>query len=117
MENKPVVVFLGDSMMMDGIVVSQENREIIKSIRLDPSATNLIECLENVKPDLIVFELGSVGSHSVLSVLSEQPGLPLFALDLDLSRVIVMNTQQRFTNSIKELYQLIQDEINAAPHL
>jgi len=117
MEDKPVVVFLGDSMMIDGIVVSLENNELIKTIRFDPSTTNLIECLKDAKPDLIVFELGSVRSHSILSLLSERPGLPLFALDLDCSRVIVVNSHQRFTKSIKELHRLFQDEVNAAPHL
>jgi len=114
MERQTVVVLLGDSMMMDGITVDLVKNEAIRSIQLDPSTANLNELLKSTSPDLIVFELGTAWSQSILSLLSEQPGSLLLGLDLEFSRVIVMNSHQRFTKSIEELLQLFQDEISAA---
>ncbi len=113
MGKQTVVVILGNSMMMDGITVSLANNKTIRSIQIDPSTTNLNELLKSTEPDLIVFELGTAWSQSILSLLSEHPGMPLFGLDLEFSRVIVINSYQRFTKSIEELSQLFQDEVSA----
>jgi hypothetical protein len=110
MEQQTVVALLVDSMMMDGIAVSLTRYEAIRLIRLDPTAINLKDCLQTIVPDLIIFELGTVWFHAILSLLSEQPGLLLVGLDLECSRVIIMNSQQHQTKSIEELTQLFQDE-------
>ena len=117
MEKQTVVVLLGISLMMDGIIDSLIKNEALRSIQIDPSVANLNEQIRSAKPDLIVFELGTVCSQSILSLLSEQPGLLLLGLDLELSRVIVMNSHQRFTRSIEELTQLFQDEVSAVLHV
>ena len=115
MEKQTVVVFLGDSVLMEGVAVSLVHNESIISIRVDPATANLIECLRSIAPDLIIFELGTLWSSTILSLLSEQPGLQLLGLDIDCSRVIIMNSYQRYTKSIEELSQLFQDEVSAAP--
>ena len=115
MEKQTVVVFLGDSMLIEGITVSLAHNKLIKSIHVDPATINLKECLRSIAPDLILFELGTVWSPTILSLLSEQPGLHLLALDVDCSRVIIMNSYQRYTKSIEELSQLFQDEVRATP--
>lgn len=110
MEQQTVVALLGDSMMMDGIAVSLTKYETITPIRLDPATTNLKDCLQTIAPDLIIFELGTIWFHAILSLLSERPGLLLVGMDLECSRVIIMNSHQYQTKSIEELTQLFQDE-------
>lgn len=116
MEKQTVVALLGDSMMIDGIAVSLARYEAIRPIRLDPAARNLKDCLHTVMPNFIIFELDTLWSHAILSLLSEQPGLLLMGLDLVGSRVIVMNSHQHQTKSIEELTQLFQDEGHVVPH-
>ncbi|HET6445238.1 MAG TPA: hypothetical protein VFI27_11730 [candidate division Zixibacteria bacterium] len=115
MEKQTIVALLGNSMMMDGIAVSLAENEEVISLRLDPSTMNLQERLLRIKPDLILYELDSDWAHTILSLLSEQPGTLLLALDADCSRVIIMNSRQRLTKSMEELYQLFQDEVDLAP--
>ena len=115
MEKHTVVVLLGNSMMMDGIAVSLANNDAVSSLQVDPSIANLQGRLKHIEPDLILYELDSDWAHSILSLLSEQPGTLLLGLDADCSRVIVMNSRQRLTKSMEELYELFQDEVELAP--
>lgn len=115
MEKQTVVVFLGDSVLMEGIAVSLAHNKSINCMRVDPATANMLDCLRSIAPDLIVFELGTMWSFAILSLLSEQPGLQLLGLDIDCSRVIIMNSYQRYTKSIEELSQLFQDEVNVVP--
>lgn len=116
MEKQTVVVFLGDSVLIEGIAVSLAHNKSINSMQVDPVTANLLDCVRSIAPDLIVFELGTIWSSTILSLLSEQPGLQLLGLDTDRSRVIIMNSYQRYTKSIEELAQLFHDKVNAAPY-
>lgn len=111
MKKQPVVILLGDSMLMEGVAVSLACNEALRTQRLDPAAADLHARLGSIAPDLIAFELGTEWSHAILSLLQEQPGSLLLGLDLNCSRVIVMNSHQHLTKSMQELYQLFQDEV------
>lgn len=115
MEKKSVVVFLGDSLLMDGIAASLAKDEAFKSIRWDPAGAKLDAFLQSTMPDLIFFELDSSWSSAIFALLSKRPGLMLLGLDLNCSRVIVMNSHQRYTKSIAELSKFLQDEVHTEP--
>ena len=110
MERRPLVVLLGDSLLMDGIAVGLADRKMPGTIRMDSDVIDLRECLKTLQPDLVIFELGAPQSLAILSLLSEQPGIQLMGLDPACSRVIVLNSQQHLTPTINELCQLVQAE-------
>jgi hypothetical protein len=110
MERRPLVVLLGDSLLMDGIAVSLAGKEMPGTIRMDSDVVDVREHLKTLQPDLVIFELGTPTSTAILSLLSQQPGIQLMGLDPACSRVIVLNSQQHPTPTMYELYQVVQAE-------
>jgi len=110
MERRPLVVLLGDSLLMDGIAVSLAGREMPGTIRMDSDVVDIREHLKTLQPDLVIFELGTPTSTAILSLLSQQPGIQLMGLDPACSRVIMLNSQQHPTPTMYELYQVVQAE-------
>jgi hypothetical protein len=107
MEQRPLVVLLGDSLLMDGIAVSLAGRKMPGTIRRD-SGVDIKECLKTLQPDLVIFEMGASQLPALLALLSEQPGIQLIGLDPACSRVIVLNSQQHVIPTMNELCQVVQ---------
>ena len=112
MEKRPLVVLLGDSLLMDGVAVSLAGRKSWGMVRLDIDVLDIGECLESLNPDLIVFELDSPWSPPILSLITEQPGILLIGLDLSRSRAIVLNSHHHLTQTMNDLCQLVQAQAN-----
>jgi hypothetical protein len=110
MEKRPLVVLLGDSLLMDGVAVSLAGRPKLRMVRMDPDVTDIGECLESLKPDLIVFELDNPRSPMIFSILREHPGILLIGLDPDSSQAIVLNSQQHITETMNDLAEIVQVE-------
>jgi hypothetical protein len=117
MQPRPLVVLLGDSLLMDGIAVSLAGRKMPGTIRMDSDVLDIRENLKTLQPDLVIFELGAPQSPAILSLLKEQPGIHLMGLDPACSRVIVLNSQQHPTPTMNELYQVVQAETGQQVHL
>jgi hypothetical protein len=95
---------------MDGVAVSLAGRRSWGIVRLDIDVLDVGQCLQSLNPDLIVFELDSPWSPSVLSLIKEQSGTLLIGLDLSCSRAIVLNSHQHLTQTMNDLCQLVQAE-------
>lgn len=117
MEQRPLVVLLGESLLMDGVAVSLAGKGMLGTIRMDSDVVDIRECLETLQPDLIIFELDAPQSPSVLSLLREQPGILLIGLDLACSRAIVLNSRQQMTRTMSELCLMVQAEADQKAHL
>jgi hypothetical protein len=72
MEQRPLVVLLGESLLMDGVAVSLAGKGMLGTIRMDSDVVDIRECLETLQPDLVIFELDTPQSSHVLSLLREQ---------------------------------------------
>jgi hypothetical protein len=111
MEELPLVVLLGESLLMDGLAVSLAGRPTLGMIRIDTDIVDDRKCLEFLKPDLILFELDHPWAPDILSLLSEQPGIWLIGLHLSSSRAIVLNSHQHMTQTMNDLYQVVQAKV------
>jgi len=112
MENQHQVVLLGDSVLMDGVADSLAERNFNNIIRINTIAGNVRELILSLEPDLVVFEHSLPKTNPILSILSERPGTLLLALDLNTSRVIVLNSHHRQTRSMQELCEIICCEVD-----
>jgi hypothetical protein len=108
MEKRPLVVLLGDSVLIEGVAASLGDREAPEVIHVDTPSADIHERLESLEPDLVVFELDSPYASPILSLLKEHPGLTLVGLDLTCSRAIVLNSQPFFAPSLDELVHMIE---------
>jgi hypothetical protein len=107
MIKRPLVVLLGDSVLIDGVAVSLEGCQELGVARLDTPVIDIEACIQTLKPDVVVFELDSLYSLHILSLLTEQPGIQLVGLDLTSSRVLVLNSRQHTTRSMDEFSHVI----------
>jgi hypothetical protein len=107
MSRQPLVVLLGDSVLIDGVAVSLGGSQVMGVARISTLTSNIDECLESLKPDVVVFELDSPYSSLVFSLLREQPELRLVGLDLACSQVIVLNSHQHTMGAMSELAHIV----------
>jgi hypothetical protein len=110
METRPLVVLLGDSLLMDGIAISLAGNQLLEMTRLDAHVSDVRQRLHTLKPDLVIFELDTPRLPCILSLLQEQPGILLIGLDLACSRAIVLNSHQHLTPTLNELCRVVQAE-------
>jgi hypothetical protein len=108
MDERPLIVLLGDSLLMDGVAMSLGDGWRVGVVQMDASIAEMGERLRSLKPELILFELDSPGTPAVFSLLREEPGTLLLGLDRDCSQVIVLNSSRHPTRSMQELGQLVQ---------
>jgi hypothetical protein len=118
MPKPPLVVLLGDSLLIEGVAFSLTNRPMMNVIQIDPALLQMRDCWKCLEPDLIVFELGAPWSEELLTLLNEQPHIQLAGLDPSNCRLVVMTSHQYRTQTMQELLQVVEDqtkEQNAFP--
>jgi hypothetical protein len=108
MGKQPLVVLLGDSVLIESVAVSLGGSRVLGVTRIDTLAANIEECLVSLKPDLVVFELDSPYSPLAFSYLRERSCVQLVGLDLTCSRVIVLDSQQHAMRTMSELAHVVQ---------
>ena len=116
MGKQPLVVFLGDSTLIDSVAFSLRDSRVLSVTRIDTLTADIEERLASLKPDLVVFELDSPYSPLVLSCLRERPCIQLVGLDLTHSRVIVLDSQQLDNPTLDDLCRMIQTKVSESVH-
>jgi len=102
---------------MNGVAISLAGNQWLEMTRLDAHATDVRQRLFTLKPDLVIFELDAPPIPCILSLLWEQPGIPLIGLDLACSRAIVLNSQQLDPPTLDDLCRMIQTKVSEGVHL
>ena len=108
MDNRPLIALLGESLLMDGVAVSLEDREVLEVMRLDASIPDIGGCLRFLAPDVVVFELDIPQYSSIVSLLRQQPGIRLLGLEPDSNRVVVLNSRHHSARTMGDLYHVVQ---------
>ena len=111
MSNRPLVVLLGNSLLMDGVAVSLTTRQLLGMVRMDVGADDIRQRIRSLEPDLVVFELDKPGTEKIISLIKDQPDLLLIGLDIDCSQAIVLNSRQQPTPSMNDLRRVVQEAI------
>ena len=110
MENGLQVLLLGDSVLMDGVAHSLKERRVTSLVYLEEGDDGIEERVHQLKPDLIVYEIGILKTETILSLLCEQDGVLLLALDISSSKVIIQQNHSRYASSMQELCEIILEE-------
>jgi hypothetical protein len=112
MQRRPLVVLLGDSVLIDSVSVRLGEKEVPGVIHLNVPSIEVHKQLGDLKPDLVVFELDSPYTSPVYTFLREHPGILLVGLDLTCSRAIVLNSQQLDTPTLDDLCHVVQTKVS-----
>ena len=111
MDKQPQVVLLGRSVFMDSVATNLIERQFSDVIRLNTETSEFNTLVNSLQPDLIVYEHETQTIDPISSLLVQQSGALLIAIDLNRSQVIVLDCQLRPTRSIKELCEIIRVEV------
>ena len=117
MEKRPLILILGDSLLMEGIAVSLAGCPQLSLIGIDYSEFDVWQKIDSLNPDAILFELEIPQSPLILWLLKERPGILLLGLDLSRSRVIVLNSRQHCSKTMHDLCQIVEAETGAIERL
>jgi len=93
---------------MDSVAGSLTRSDMLDFKRMDFISEG--DSIETLKPEYIMFELDTPQTNDVLALLSRLPGTLLLGIDLNCSRVFVMNSQEYITRSMKDLNRLFELE-------
>jgi hypothetical protein len=110
MEKRPLILILGDSLLMEGIAVSLAGCPQLSLIGIDYSEFDVWQKIDSLNPDAILFELEIPQSPLIFWLLKERPGILLLGLDLSRSRVIVLNSRQHCSKTMHDLCQIVEAE-------
>lgn len=111
MAHQPSVLLLGESLFMDSIAERLSEREMSHIIRISSKTQNGRELASSFNPDLIVYELDSQNSNSILKIIREQSNTMHLAIDLVCNQIILLNCQRKPADSLQELCDLVSQEI------
>lgn len=114
MIDRPRVVLVGNSLLMDGIAISLADTQMRGFERTEMECGDLQERLEALEPDLIVFELDHPLASAVRSLLSAKSELLLIGLDKENCHAVVLNSRKRFTRTMADLCRLVEEEVYPA---
>ncbi len=108
MENRRTILLVGDSLLMDTVEASLNGKQELGVMRLHSGVGNMEECIKSLSPDMVIFDWDTSFSQFALSMLRDQPGVPLLGLDVSSSTVIVLSSQQFTPLSVSDLTLVIQ---------
>jgi len=108
MENRRIVVLVGDSLLMDTVEASLGENQEFGVMRIYTTVTNIADRLKSLYPDAIIFDWDTPHSEFVLSLLKNQPGIPLLGLDVTCSKATALFSEQHLTLTINDLARVVK---------
>lgn len=104
MSVKKKVLIYGRSLNLEGIGVSLKLDGNLDVIVIELGEQN---CLENLNPEVILFDLAEPPKELNLALLRKQPGVLLIGVEPSSNEVLVLSGQRNRVLSTDELVQLI----------
>jgi len=110
----PNVVLLGGSVLMEGVARYLVNETTIQMIQHEDITHFDIADLWALRPAIIIFVVESLPVGKLIHLMSCCPEVPWVAIDSNCSQVSVMNSRNYVTQSMKDLFSIIQEMIHVA---
>lgn len=87
------VALYGNSLVLASIGARFKRRTGLQPVTIDPALPGAIEKLNMVQPDVVVVDLGSAQSDSVVAPWKARPEILLIGVDLGTDRMLVLSGQ------------------------
>ena len=108
MENRRIVVLVGDSLLMDTVEASLGEDQEFGVMRMYTTVTDIAERLQSLCPDAVIFDWDAPHVDFVLAMLKQRPGVPLLGLDVTCSQVTVLCSEQHLTLTVNDLARVVR---------
>ena len=117
MRNQPLVLLLGESILMEGVAASLAKSQLICMRHQVSVDLDLGGYIRHTQPDMIIFELGSASIEAMLSGLCQYTNILILGLDLDCQRAVVLISKQLPVQSMNDLGRLLERETRLHIHV
>jgi hypothetical protein len=111
MEEKVQVIVLGDSLLMDSVMINLQDELALNVTRVDASCINDKECLKSLDAEIFIFELDTPQPGAIVSLLKELTDALFLAIDTNCSQVVELGSARHSIENMKELCQLAQTRL------
>ena len=108
MQQPHKVVLYGNSMFLAGAQASLSSEQGFQFISLDVACENAAERLIQLAPQVLIFDMATTNSESVLPFLSHCPTLRLVGLDTTRNIVTLYSSEQFIELTFGDLAQIIK---------
>ncbi len=106
-----VLALCGESLLIEGIEASLKGREGVEIVRLNPSQPTAVQVLDELSPDIIVFDLTPSQLSSFFCFLRTHPDVVLIGLDLDCDLALLLSGEWGLLPTVADIQQVIEARI------
>jgi hypothetical protein len=108
MDNRRLVVLVGDSLLMDTVEASLGENQEFGVMRIYTTVTDIAARLQSLYPDAVVFDWDAPHVEFVLDMLKQRSGVPLLGLDVTCSQVTALTSEQHLTLTVNDLARVVK---------
>jgi hypothetical protein len=101
------VSIIGESVLMEGIVVSLQNNTRIIVQHIDAEEQDALRHIAKFKPEVIIYALGHPEIERLISQIRMEPDVRLIGLDLACNQALVSESHLHRFLSLEDLHRLI----------
>lgn len=106
-----VLALCGESLLIEGIEASLQDREGVEVVLLDTSQPGAVQDLDKLSPDIIVFDLTPSQLTCVFSFLRTQTDVVLIGLDINSDLALILSGERCMLPTVADLMQVIEARI------
>jgi DNA-binding NarL/FixJ family response regulator len=106
-----VLALCGESLLIEGIKVSLQDREGVEIVLLDTSRPGVVQVLDKLSPDVILFDLTPSQLNYVFTFLQAHTDVVLIGLDLNRDLALILSGEWRRLPTVADLIQVIEAQI------
>ena len=106
-----VLALSGESLLIEGIEASLQDREGVEIVLLDTSLPGAVQVLDKLSPDIIVFDMTPSQISCVFSFLRTHTDVVLIGLDINSDLALFLSGECRMLPTVADLMQVIEARI------
>lgn len=111
MDDKQLVILLGDSVFLDSLGITLRDELGLIVIQMDGNSPGLPDLLQAFAPDLMIFDLDAPCTSAILVLLRESPVTTSLGVDHSFSQVTVLKSTLCPIDSMQQFCRLAQSEL------
>ncbi len=106
-----VLALCGESLLIEGIEASLRDLEGVGTVLVDTSQPGAVQALDQLSPDIIVFDLTPTQLNCVITFLQTHTDVLSIGLDLERDLALFLSGEWRRLPTVADLQQVIEARI------
>lgn len=103
-----VIALCGESLLIEGLEASLQDHEGVEIVRINTSPPTAVQLLDNLRPDIIVFDLTPSQLSCVFTFQRTHTDVVLIGLDIHSDLALFLSAECRMLPTVADLMQVIE---------